>query len=521
MARAFPDSLRTTSLVLALVPLLIAGQADAQYVFDDLPRLLPGRTISENALWIENPLHRQFREAKQVVVAEVDGPGIITMIHFALPQRMVAKPEEYRLGRELTLRIFWDGEESPSVLCPLVDFFCDPAGEREKLETALVNKKRGWNAYFPMPFRRSVRVELVYEGPVPPGQELWELMPCYSYVIVRQGIPIPADWGYFHAAWRQALVNMGKEDFVALEATGQGKFIGWNVTIRLPGRPGYPVDENAKFFVDGQEVATVELQGIEDAFGFSWGFPSEENTFLLTGFFPFQKEGAAAYRFFLGDAISFERSLRVTIGFGEREDPMFRRQFGKPGNELELSATVYWYQREPHAALPELPPAEKRKPTHFSWKEREQLPTPAELERSGVKLHFRCGRPEQELIYAQPGYSATILRGFSYIGWPFPMFHTRADQQEIQLAIKLPPGRSGILRLFMIDPDRFQGGRHQEILVNDKSVAQVKDFEDGRQLEIPVDASLTQNGQILLRIVNLNPASNAVISVVEWVEPAP
>lgn len=519
MRKPKPQVFQLGELVCIAFASFLMEAANGQEFVSDLPRLSPGRTVSENALWIENPLHRQFKHSKRVVVAEVEGPAIITMIHFALPQRMVAKPDEYRLGRELSLRIFWDGEEAPSVLCPLVDFFCDPAGEREQLETILTNKKRGWNAYFPMPFRRSARVELVYEGPVEPGQELWELMPCYSYVLVRQGVSIPEDWGYFHAAWHQALVNLGKEDFVALEALGKGKFIGWNVTVRLPGRPGYPVDENAKFFIDGGERPAVELQGIEDAFGFSWGFPPQENTFLFTGFFPFHKDGAAAYRFFLQDAISFERSLRVAIGFGAQEDPYFRRHFGKPGNELEFAATVYWYQTEPHAPLPPLPPPEARRPTHFDWKEHEQLPAPAELERSGVKLHLRCGRPEKELVYAEPGYSARVVRGFSYTGWPFPIFHTRADEQEVQIAINVPPGRAGTLRLFMIDPDRFQGGRHQEVFVGERSAGQVKNFEEGAPLEIPVDSSMTQTGQILLRIVNLNPRSNAVISVVEWVEP--
>ena len=76
------------------------------------------------------------------------------MIHFALPMAM-------KLNRDVLLKIYWDGEKDPSVDCPLVDFFCDPAGTQDDICTALVNKRRGWNAYFPMPFRKSARVELV------------------------------------------------------------------------------------------------------------------------------------------------------------------------------------------------------------------------------------------------------------------------------------------------------------------------------------------------------------------------
>ncbi|MGC8639260.1 MAG: glycoside hydrolase family 172 protein [Isosphaeraceae bacterium] len=327
---------------------------------DKLDRLEPGRTKAENALWIENALSARFNTSKRVVVADIKGPAQITMIHFAVPNSQVGAPFK-KLDRELAIQMFWDDEATPSVNVPLVDFFCDPAGLREEVNTALVNKRRGFNCYFPMPFRRSARVELVYDGPLSPGQELWRIMPCYSYVMYRTLGKVDDNRGYFHAAWRQEALLLGQRDYLALEAQGRGKLIGWNATVRLPGRPEYPVDQNEKFFVDGENKPSIEFQGMEDSFGFSWGFPPTESQFPLTGYFPFQK-GAVAYRFFLHDAISFEKSLRVTIGFGEHEDPVFRREFSRKGNTLQFSSTVYWYQTEPHALLPSLPPAADRAP---------------------------------------------------------------------------------------------------------------------------------------------------------------
>ncbi len=132
------------------------------------------------------------------------------------------------------------------------------------------------------------------------------------------------------------------------------------MTVRTAGQAqGYPVDENEKFFIDGEAEPSLEFQGLEDSFGFSWGFPSEESFFALTGWFPF-KNGAAAYRFFISDAIRFEKSLRVTIGFGKNEDPQFARTYGRSGSELEFSSVCYWYQTEPHAAYPAMPPAAGR-----------------------------------------------------------------------------------------------------------------------------------------------------------------
>ena len=129
----------------------------------ELPLLTPGRTATLNSLWLEDDPQTRFDNTKRVVMAEIKGPATITMIHFALPMTV-------KHNRDAVLKIYWDGEKEPSVDCPLVDFFCDAAGVQDAVNTAFVNKRQGWNAYFPMPFRKSARIELVYDGPLEPGQ---------------------------------------------------------------------------------------------------------------------------------------------------------------------------------------------------------------------------------------------------------------------------------------------------------------------------------------------------------------
>ena len=493
--------------------LTLASISSGALGIDDLPQLTPGRTRAENALWIENPLSRRFHSSKRVVVAEIEGPAVITMIHFAMPQAL-------ELNRDLLLKAYWDGEPSPSVDCPLVDFFCDPGGLREEVNTVLVNKRRGFNAYFPMPFRRSARIELVYDGPLEPGQELWKTMPCYSYVMCRTAEKMREDVGYFHAHWRQEALLLGAHDYVALEAKGKGKFVGWNVTIRRPGRSGYPVDGNEKFYIDGEDTPSIEFQGLEDSFGFSWGFPPTESMFPLTGYFPFLK-GACGYRFFLNDAIHFERSLRVTIGFGEHEHEMFRREFSKPGSTLQLSSLVYWYQTEPHAAFPDMPSAGDRAPAPEVpfWPDKEKLPSVQDLKDRGVRFLMLCGRPEQEIIYAEPGFAAQAKSGYAWDGWNLPVFHCRADDQELQIELTVPKGARGLLRLYVIDPDNFQGGRRQTLTVAGKSLGEVRDFQEGRWLEYAIGPEQSTDGKIPIKARNAREGANAVLSIIEWVGP--
>lgn len=477
----------------------------------DLPDLTPGRTSAENALWIENPLSRQFGSSKRVVVAEIEGPAVITMIHFAMPAAL-------KLNRDVLLRAYWDQEPSPSIDCPLVDFFCDPAGLREVVNTALVNKRRGFNAYFPMPFQKSARIELVYDGPLEPGEELWKTMPCYSYVMYRTLDKMPENMGYFHAHWCQESLLLGKRDYVALEAEGKGKFVGWNVTVRRPGRAGYPVDENEKFYIDSEKTASIEFQGLEDSFGFSWGFPPTESMFPLTGYFPFMK-GACAYRFFINDAISFERSLRVTIGFGEHENEVFRQQFGKPGSTLQLSSVVYWYQTEPHTAYAEMPGAAERAPAPEVpfWPDKEKLPSVQDLKKRGVRFYMLCGRPGKEIIYAEPGFDAKAQTGFMYDGWNLPVYYCRADDKELQIELTVPKNASGLLRLYVIDPDNFQGGRREKITVAGKPLGEVRDFQEGRWLECAIGPEQSAEGKIPILVSNARQGSNAVLSIIEWV----
>jgi len=477
-----------------------------------LPDLDTGRLRMENALWCENPIGKRFDSSTCVVIADIEGPARIEMIHFAMP-------EVLKMTRDAILRIYWDGEPTPSVDCPLVDFFCDPAGQFDTVETALVNKRRGYNAYFPMPFRKSARVEVIYDGDLPPGPELVRIMPCYSYVMYRELGSVPKREGYFHACWRQEAVPMGKTPYVALEAQGRGKFVGWHVTLRRPGSTGYLVDMNEKFFIDGEKDASVEFQGIEDSFGFSYGFPDSDNVFPLTGYRKYFT-GAACYRFFVSDAIPFMKSLTVLIDLGVNEHPLIRTMCGPDGLFHEFSSVAYWYQTEPHAPLPSLPPAAKRAPApddNPMWPGREELPGTEDLRRRGVHFYMLCGRETGEVIFAEEGFSVAHIGGYTWMGWRPPVYHCRADDQQLDIVLAAPIGAAGTLRLYMIDPDGFGGGRRQQMFVEDRDLGVFEQFTEGRWVEAAITPADTADGQVHVCARNLRKGSNAVLSIIEWV----
>lgn len=492
--------------------------AFAQSLPADLARVDSGRTKAVNALWIENPPALQFLTKTDVVVADIQGPAEITMMHFAYPQHH--DPGTRSLNRDVRLRIFWDGESHPSVDCPLVDFFCDPDGERDSVNTALVNMRQGFNAYFPMPFRKSARVELLYDGPLPPGRELESHLPCYSYVCYHTLKRVPADTGYFCASWRQEELLLGKKEYVALDTTGKGKFIGWNITVRNPYLDKYPCDENEKFFIDDETNASVEFQGLEDSFGFSWGFPPTENLFPLTGYFPFDGNGAAAYRFFTQDAINFHKSLKVRIGFGDKEGG-WKENYSVPINTLQFSSTVYWYQVGPGPRLPKMPPAAEREPEprRRFWLAGLPYSSPADFEAHGGKLLVGCGLSSAETVFHQPGYSVTIdPKVQQWVIWPGDTFYCRMSPHQFNVDLNLPKGVSGTLRLYIIDPDNFQGGRKETIVVGGETVGTFEGFQKGRWIDVPVNSEKTADGKLTIQVINARLGSNAVLSDILWME---
>lgn len=478
---------------------------------DSMCRLWDGETRMVNALWVENPPERKMGEGRNaVVIADLKGPGIITMIHFALPATL-------KLDRSVTLRMYWDGESRPSVECPLVDFFCDPNGALERVDSALVNKKRGWNAYFLMPFARSARIEVLAENPRYPTQ--WDTSPCYSCVMYREVKKLPKRLGYFHAQWRQETLLLGKSDYEVFTAQGRGHFIGWNMTIRGAGAsPGYPVDENEKFFVDGENEARVEWQGLEDSFGFSWGFPEAANSFPYTGYQPYLNGGAAAYRFCVNDRIGFKKSLRMTVGFGKNEDRSFFEIFSKPDNPLQFSSVAYWYQIEPHAPFPPLPPVRERQPAPAAE------PKPADAAKydaAGETVVLNCGKTGGDIAYLKEGWDFVLTRGFLYAGWPTAINHCWADKTSLEFDITCPKGASGTLKLFILDGDNFQGGRRQSIAVAGRKISEYQNFQKGQWIETPIGAGDTGEGRIPVVITNLKPEANAVVSLIRFVAGGP
>ena len=108
--------------------------------------------------------------------------------------------------RKIILRIFWDGEPTPSVECPLGDFFGVGHGRVNHFASLPLNMVTGprvigdnraaMNCFFPMPFAESARLEVRNFSELP-VDHLYFNIDYETYGSLDDRL------GRFHAQWRQ------------------------------------------------------------------------------------------------------------------------------------------------------------------------------------------------------------------------------------------------------------------------------------------------------------------------------
>ena len=357
-------------LARATAALLIASStAFAQFSVENLSRLRdyePQRSSSYDRSG-GNGDYRNLKAGGDLVLFQETGPAEIRHIWITMTSQ-----EAYHL-KKVVLRMYWDGEISPSVEAPIGDFFGLGLGTYTVYHSALlaVAPDKALNAYFPMPFRRSGKITVTNEGEEDITDFYWNI----------DWVKLPAvspDTAYFHAQYRQCTPCKGwlhgnfysnrfKEarkdprwfnvsgdgNYTFLDARGDGQFIGVTLSVFENQWGGWNEGDDM-IWIDGEPQPRIHGTGGEDYFNGAWGF-STLYSFPLIGLTEFHgwEPGArfSLYRWHLEGPLRFHKSIRATIEDGHanlRSDNFF--------------SVAYWYQKEPHGPVPPLPPASLRIP---------------------------------------------------------------------------------------------------------------------------------------------------------------
>ena len=311
----------------------------------------------------------QIKPGETLTLLDSAGPAIITHLWIT-----ISSPEEFHL-KKLVLRMYWDNEPTPSVETPVGDFFGLGLGDYFLYQSIplSVGSDMALNSFFPMPFQKHAKVTVTNEG----KQQVNNFYFNLDYQLYQK--PLPADTLYFHAQYRQAAPArgwdnhweknsdpavegkknlQGQDNYVWLEAVGRGHFVGVTMSI-LQNQDGWWGEGDDMFFIDGEQTPSINGTGSEDYFLGAWGFGSHPFAYSTYGAPVKGDEHAGSrtsvYRFHLDSPISFTKSLKATIEHGHanhRSDNFF--------------SVAYWYQAEPHAAFPALPPVAERLPRIYA-----------------------------------------------------------------------------------------------------------------------------------------------------------
>jgi hypothetical protein len=281
-------------------------------------------------------------------LADITGPGAI--------QHIWMTPTGH--WRHSILRIYWDGETSPSVETPVGDFFASGWGKYAQINSAAVavNPGSAFNCYWVMPFRRSCRMTL---------ENIAEQRMTVYYQIDHTLTDISDDAAYLHAQFRRVNPLPYKQDYTIVDGIrGEGHFVGTHLSWGVNNK-GWWGEGEIKFFMDGDtDHPTICGTGTEDYFCGSYNFENQETKKYQEFSAPYSglplvvrgdgvydsQQRFGLYRWHVIDPIRFAQDLRVTIqALGWRAGGRYLPL------QDDISSVAYWYQSEPHGPFPGLP----------------------------------------------------------------------------------------------------------------------------------------------------------------------
>lgn len=306
---------------------------------------------------------KDIKPGKTRTIAEISGSGVINHIWITIA------PGPDRLCRnDIIIRMYWDGNEYPSVESPIGPFFGQGWNEQYNYASfplsAGPGNGTGLSSYFTMPFAKGARIEIE-------NQTNEKIDAFYFYVDYLEMKKLPEDMGRFHAWYNHELTEAlpegetewgvtgkegenktGENNYVFADIQGKGHFIGLNYYVHCP-TPMWYGEGDDMWFIDGETTPSMIGTGTEDFFNTSWcpketfshpyfGYPRVNNDIGWLG-------RTHVYRFFINDPVFFEKGLKATIEHGHNNNLT-----------LDLASVAYWYQ-DKASMLPKAPTKEERR----------------------------------------------------------------------------------------------------------------------------------------------------------------
>ncbi|MDD5191590.1 MAG: DUF2961 domain-containing protein [Candidatus Nanoarchaeia archaeon] len=233
----------------------------------------------------------------------------------------IRPPHDKQSLENLWVSIYFDGEAQPSVYAPVGEFFGSGLGEFNVSSIAIGMSFSGdYYCYFPMPFKNSVRIQIENNGSNSSSIN-------YTIKAKKDSEMIAGDnAGYFHAKYNKEFPTQKDKDYIFLNTTGRGHFVGVVHTMRGLGSadPNY-LEGDERFFIDGKLSPSLHGTGTEDYYDGALYFFYSGACPYYQAMFGVSCIGILShtpYRLHIPDFISFTSSATFGIEHGSsNEDP--------------------------------------------------------------------------------------------------------------------------------------------------------------------------------------------------------
>lgn len=284
-----------------------------------------------------------LQPGQTVTVFKTKSPGRIVGLKLSPAEAFAGK------DRDLLVKMYWDGREEPAVASPVGDLFGYSFGE-PAVRSLLAGTSGETNyIYFPMPFERSARIDLISERTSGPAVDVW------AEVTVAP-LGKAEDEGRFYARWRRENPTREGTPYTFLRTTGRGHVVGMILQAQglEIGHTGF-FEGDERVVIDGQ--LAIPGTGSEETFNGGWydvpGRWESRISFPLSGCLDYKKHlsRTGGYRWLITDAWAFDQSIDFTI------------EHGPEGNKMptDYTSVTFFYSSDPPPDSPALPPAVERK----------------------------------------------------------------------------------------------------------------------------------------------------------------
>lgn len=298
-----------------------------------------GKAASNLGVGRKGSPSKTISPGETVTLCDIKGSGTIRHIWIT----MNYEPD---VLRACVIRAWWDGQQHPSIECPVGDFMGFAHGRVTAYQSAVhsVGPKAGMNFWLPMPFKKSGKITF--------SNESSKKTPLFYQIDYTIGDKHPSDVGRLHVLFRRENPTTIKKDFELLPLrNGKGRFIGSIIGIR-PLSGDWWGEGEVKVYLDGDtDFPTICGTGSEDYVGLSWGM--QLAPYMYNGCSLNEKDYVSMYRWHLPDPIFWEKSCRVTIQQIGWKSGLFERSD-------DWSCATFFYQPIPSEPLPPMPSVAER-----------------------------------------------------------------------------------------------------------------------------------------------------------------